>query len=153
MDTGAGTSEQLHISTDPADIDFNLVYRWISVDSYWAQSIPRSVFDRAVAGSICFGALLAGRTVGFARVISDRATFAYVADVFVHPDHRGRGVAKAIMQAAMAHADLQGLRRWCLLTRDAHGLYAKFGFTAPRSPERQMERVNPEVYQRQPGEA
>jgi GNAT superfamily N-acetyltransferase len=110
--------------------------------------MPRRVFDRAVHGSLCFGALERGATVGFCRVISDRATFAYVSDMFVDPSHRGKGIGKAIMTAIMAHPELQDLRRWVLVTRDAHGLYASFGFEALAAPERFMERRDLEVYQR-----
>ncbi len=107
--------------------------------SYWAAGIPREVVERAVRGSLCFGAYLGSQQVGFARVISDGATFAYVSDVFVLSSHRGRGVGKLLMAAIMAHPGLQGLRRWTLATRDAHGLYRQFGFSAPRHPERVME--------------
>jgi GNAT superfamily N-acetyltransferase len=110
--------------------------------------MPRSVFDRAVAGSLCFGALADGLTVGFARVISDRATFAYLSDVFVDPSLRGKGVGKAIMTAIVEHPELQRLRLWLLATADAHGLYAQYGFAALASAQRYMERRDPDVYAR-----
>jgi GNAT superfamily N-acetyltransferase len=110
--------------------------------------MPRAVFDRAVRGSLCFGALRQNATVGFARAISDRATFAYVSDVFVDPMHRGTGISKALMTAVMAHPELQDLRLWVLVTADAHGLYARSGFSALAAPQRYMERRDAEVYAR-----
>jgi GNAT superfamily N-acetyltransferase len=110
--------------------------------------MPRQVFDRAVAGSLCFGALKGGVTVGFCRVITDRATFAYLADVFVDPGERGQGIGKGLMRAVTAHPELQNLRRWLLVTADAHGLYAQQGFAALATPERFMERCDPNVYAR-----
>jgi GNAT superfamily N-acetyltransferase len=138
----------IEVTTDPTRIDLDCVHDWIARKSYWADQMPRRVFDRAVHGSLCFGALERGATVGFCRVISDRATFAYVSDMFVDPSHRGKGIGKAIMTAIMAHPELQNLRRWVLVTRDAHGLYASFGFEALAAPERFMERRDLEVYQR-----
>ncbi len=127
------------IDTDPARLDRVMIHRFLSEDSYWARGIPRDVVDRAIAGSLCFGVYAPdGRQAGFARAITDRATFAYVGDVFVLPDFRGLGLSKALMAAMRAHPDLQGLRRWLLVTRDAHALYAGFGFTELPSPERFM---------------
>lgn len=148
MDASHDIAGQVQISAERARIDFDLVYGWISTHSYWARGIPRDVFDRAVAGSICFGASLGARTVGFARVISDRATFAYLSDVFVDPEHRRRGISKAIVQVVMAHPELQALRRWSLVTRNAHGLYTPFGFTRLAASERHMERVDADIYLR-----
>jgi GNAT superfamily N-acetyltransferase len=138
----------IEITTDLSHIDLARVHEWIARKSYWAGQMPRSVFDRAVRGSLCFGALAGGTTIGFARVISDRATFAYVSDVFVDPAHRGRGISKAIMAAITGHRELRDLRRWVLVTADAHGLYARFGFEPLEAPQRFMERRDPEVYQR-----
>jgi GNAT superfamily N-acetyltransferase len=138
----------IEITTDPARIDVDRVHDWVARKSYWGEQMPRRVFDRAVHGSLCFGAIEQGATVGFCRVISDRATFAYVSDMFVDPSRRGRGIGKAIMAAIVAHPDLQDLRRWVLVTRDAHGLYAGYGFEALAAPERFMERRDPEVYLR-----
>jgi GNAT superfamily N-acetyltransferase len=138
----------IEVTTDPTRIDLDRVHDWIARKSYWAGQMPRRLFDRAVRASLCFGAVEDGATVGFCRVISDRATFAYVSDMFVDPNHRGKGIGKAIMTAIMAHPDLQDLRRWVLVTGDAHGLYARFGFEALTTPERFMERRDPEVYQR-----
>jgi GNAT superfamily N-acetyltransferase len=138
----------LAITTELSCIDLERVHDWLARKSYWAGEMPRTVFDRAVRGSLCFAAIEAGATVGFARVISDRATFAYVADVFVDPARRGTGISKAIMAAIVAHPDLLDLRLWVLATADAHGLYARHGFTSLAAPQRYMERRDPEVYQR-----
>jgi GNAT superfamily N-acetyltransferase len=134
------------ISTDPARLDVALIHRWLSEESYWARGVPRAVVERALANSLCFGAYEGGAQVGFARVVSDRATFAYLADVFVLPPARGRGCARQLMDAVFAHPDLQGLRRFALATRDAHALYAQYGFTALARPETFMERYRPDVY-------
>lgn len=141
----------IEYTTDLSRIDLDRVHGWIACKSYWAGQMPRQVFDRAVRGSLCFAALKDGATVAFCRVITDRATFAYVADVFVDPRHRGRGIGKGLMHALMAHRDLQDLRRWLLVTADAHGLYARHGFAALTTPERFMERQDPHVYQRLAG--
>ncbi len=132
----------LLVSTDPARLDLDVIHGFLS-QSYWARGIPRRVVERSIAHSLCFGAYRDGRQVGFARVISDRATYAYVADVFVLPSDRGRGVGKRLMAAMVAHPELQGLRRWTLFTRDAHELYRQYGFGAARYPERLMERLDP----------
>ena len=126
------------ISTDPSRLDVDVIHGYLT-RSYWAAGIPRHLVERSMRHSLCFGAFDGERQVGFARVISDRATFAYVCDVFVLPSHRGRGVGKAIMAAIMGHRELQGLRRWTLFTRDAHELYRQFGFREGRYPERLME--------------
>jgi GNAT superfamily N-acetyltransferase len=138
----------IEITTDLSRIDLDRVHAWIARKSYWAGDMPRAVFGRAVRGSLCFGALQRDVTVGFARVISDRATFAYVADVFVDPACRGNGIGNGIMAAIVAHSELQNLRRWLLVTADAHRLYARHGFEALATPERFMERRDAEVYRR-----
>ena len=134
------------ISTDPARLDRALIHRWLAEESYWARGVPRAVVDKALDNSLCFGAYRDGRQVGFARTVTDRATFAYLADVFVLPEARGRGCAKRLMDAVVAHPELQGLRRMALATRDAHALYAQYGFTPLARPETFMERYRPEVY-------
>lgn len=134
------------ISTDPARLDRDLIHRWLSQESYWARGVPRAVVDKALDHSLCFGAFQDGRQVGFARTVTDRATFAYLADVFVLPEARGRGCARRLMDAVIAHPELQGLRRMALATRDAHALYAQYGFTPLARPETFMERYRPEVY-------
>jgi len=135
------------ISTDPHRIDLNAVHRYLG-QSYWAPGIPKSVIARAVAGSLTFGIYRGAEQVGFARVITDLATFAYLADVYVLEEHRGRGLAKWLMEVIRSHPELQGLRRWLLATRDAHGLYAQFGFTPIARPESLMEIVEVDLYLR-----
>ena len=115
------------ISTDPARLDIDLIHNFLET-SYWAKGRRRSVVERSIRNSLCFGAYLAGRQVAFARVVSDRAVFAYLMDVFVLPEFRGRGISKALMRSILEHADLQNLRFFLLATRDAHDLYAQFGF-------------------------
>ena len=137
----------LEISTDDSRLDFDLIHRYLSEDSYWAAGIPRETLARALANSLNFGAYLDGRQIGFGRMITDRATFAYLADVFVVAEHRSEGVAKMLMESVMAHPDLQGLRRMLLATRDAQTLYARFGFTELGAPSRMMELHRPDVYQ------
>lgn len=129
----------IEVTTDRARLDVALIHRYLSEESYWAKGIPRERLERAIANSLCFGAFEDGMQVGFARVVTDRATFAYLADVFVLPSHRGRGISKTIMEAVRTHPDLQGLRRWHLSTLDAHGLYEQYGFRALSMPERHME--------------
>jgi GNAT superfamily N-acetyltransferase len=133
-------NEDIEISTDPARLDIDVIHRYLSEDSYWARGIPLALVKRAVENSLCFGAYLNRRQVGFARVITDRATFAYLADVFVLEPYRGRGYGKVLVQAIMEHPYLQGLRQMLLFTRDAHSLYAPFGFLIPDNPERIMIR-------------
>ena len=128
------------VSTDPARLDLAAIHEFLSGSSYWAKGIPREVMERSIRHSICFGAYDRGRQVGFARVISDRATFAYVADVFVLDSHRGRGIGGLIMAGITSHPELQDLRLWTLFTRDAHGLYRQHGFRDARYPDRLMER-------------
>jgi GNAT superfamily N-acetyltransferase len=134
------------VSTDPSKLDVDLIHRFLSEESYWANGIPRTVVERAIAHSICFGAYAGGAQAGFARVITDSAVFAYIADVFVVPAHRGRGVSKLILRAIREHPDLQSLRRWHLVTSDAHGLYAQFGFRAIETPAKHMEILTPNPY-------
>lgn len=134
------------ISTDPMRLDAALIHRYLSQDSYWARGVPLEVLQRAIRNSLCFGMYASERQVGFARVVTDAATFGYLADVFILPGHRGLGLGKQLIAAVMAHPDLQGLRRIMLATRDAHGLYRHFGFTAPKNPQLLMERHNPDVY-------
>lgn len=128
------------ISTDKSRLDRERIYRYLSEESYWAKGIPRDLVERSIEHSLCFGAYDEnGRQIGFARVVTDYAVFAYVGDVFVLEEARGSGVAKAIMQAVRSHPELQRLRRWHLLTYDAHGLYEQFGFRRLTKPERHME--------------
>jgi GNAT superfamily N-acetyltransferase len=137
------------VSDDPSRLDFAVVHAFLT-DCYWSPGIPMDVVRRAAANSMCFGVYetATGRQLGYARVISDRATYAYLADVFVLETFRGRGLSKLLMRAITSHAALQGLRRWMLMTRDAHGLYEQFGFTAMKDATRAMEKVDAEVYRR-----
>jgi GNAT superfamily N-acetyltransferase len=129
-------------------MDVALIHRYLSEQSYWAGGVPREVVERSIEHSLPFGAFDGDAQVGFARVITDYATFAYLADVFVLPSHQGRGIGKQLMEAVRAHPRLQGLRRWMLVTRDAHGLYEQFGFHALAAPERHMESVVRDAYSR-----
>jgi len=140
----------LSISTEPSRIDRSLVHEFLSARSYWAAGIPRDVVDRSIEGALCFAVYDGDAQVGFARVITDRATFAYLADVFVLESHRGRGIATWLMEVIAGHPELRNLRRWILMTRDAHGLYAKFGFRPIEKPGNCMEIVDREVYRRRP---
>jgi GNAT superfamily N-acetyltransferase len=139
--------DALRISTDRCELDVDLIHRFLSQEAYWSRGIPRATVERAIAGSLCFGGYLedAGQ-VAFARVTTDGATFGYLADVFVVPSQRGRGFGKRLMDAVMAHPQLQGLRRFMLATGDAHGLYAQYGFAAPSRPQTLMEILRPDIY-------
>jgi len=140
------TRGEFTISDDKARLDIAAVHRFLSEDSYWAKSRTEAQTRTAIENSICFGVYREGRPVGFARVVSDRATFAYLGDVFILPEFRGQGLSKWLMQIVVEHPELQGLRRWVLATRDAHGLYSQFGFADLRFPERWMERAAPDAY-------
>jgi GNAT superfamily N-acetyltransferase len=133
------------VTTDRSRLDLDVIHGFLTT-SYWAKGIPRETVARSMEHSLCFGAFDEGRQVGFARVVSDRTTFAYICDVFALQSHRGNGVGKSLMAAIMSHPKLQGLRRWTLFTRDAHGLYRQFGFGAAAHPERLMEVVDREPY-------
>jgi len=135
------------VSTDPALLDVDAVHAFLTT-SYWAEEIPRETVERALRNSLCFGLYEGRRQVGLARVITDGATFAYLCDVYVLPEMRGRGLGTWLMECVMAHPDLQGLRRFYLVTRDAHELYRPFGFTEIKSPERHMEIVRPGLYKK-----
>jgi len=141
----AWTKGEFQISTDPARIDLDTVHGFLTA-SYWARGIPRETVERSIKNSLCFGIYHGDRQVGFARVVTDRATFAYLGDVFVLPDYRGRALSKWMMECIMAHSDLQGLRRWMLATKDAHTLYRQYGFTELKAPQRWMEIHSPDVY-------
>jgi len=135
------------LSTDAGLLDFEVIYGFVS-QSYWAKNIPRVLVERMIKNAFCFGVYHHGKQVAFARVITDCTTFAYLADVFVLPEHRGRGLSKTLVGTIVAHPDLQGIRRWMLITLDAHGLYEQFGFKPPAHPERHMEIHQPGLYER-----
>jgi|SRR5579862_5395558 len=135
------------VSTDPARLDLDVIHGFLT-NCYWAKGVPREVVARSIEHALCFGIYDgSGAQVGFARVISDFATIAYVGDVFVLESHRGHGLGKWLMECITQHPALQGLRRWILTTRDAHGVYAQVGFTPVKFPERYMERHDPLVYE------
>jgi len=137
------------VSDDPQRFDLARAHRWISTQSYWAEGIPFGTFARSVANSLAIGVYAAdGTMAAMARVVTDRATFGWVCDVFVDEAHRGAGLGKRIMAFIKAHPDLQGLRRMHLATRDAHGLYRQFGFTDLTKVENWMEIRDPDVYRR-----
>jgi GNAT superfamily N-acetyltransferase len=148
--TSEWTREGFTISTDPARIDLDVVHGFLTT-CYWAEGIPRELVARSIEHSLCFGIYHEGRQVGFARVITDRATFGYLGDVFVLEAFRGRGLARWLIEVIHAHPELQGFRRWVLLTRDAHALYARAGYTPLAAPDRYMERWVKNVYRRAPG--
>ena len=134
------------ISTDKARLDISAIHAYLT-RSYWSPGIPKAIVEKAIAGSLCFGLFAEnGSQVGFARMITDGATFAYLADVFVLEEHRGKGLGKWMVETILAHPSLQGLRRMLLATRDAHGLYAPFGFKPLATPETLMEMRRPNVY-------
>ena len=136
------------ISTDQDRLDVDLVFRFLSEESYWSPGIPRAVVERSINNSMCFGVYHGEVQVGFARIVTDKATFALVADVFIMEAHRGKGLSKWLLHEVVEHPDLQGLRRLLLLTSDAHSLYAQFGFTEIGNPGRFMEVLYPDVYGR-----
>ena len=138
---------EFRISTDRERLDLDVIHGFLT-ECYWARGIPREVVNRSIENSMCFGVYSDGKQVGFARVISDYATYAYIGDVFVLEPYRGHGLGKWLMQCIMQHPRLQGLRRWSLVTADAHGLYAQFGFTLLKTPEKYMELHDAKVYKR-----
>jgi len=135
------------VSTDRRRLNLDVIYGFLT-NCYWAKGISREIVARSIEHSLCFGIYDNGSQVGFARVISDFATLAYLGDVFVLESHRGRGLSKWLMECMVYHPALQNLRRWILLTRDAHGLYSQYDFTPLKSPERYMELHRPDVYKK-----
>lgn len=140
--------ESYLISTDKTKLDIDTIYHYLMQESYWAQGIPKAVVEKSITNSLCFGLYEESKQIGFARLVTDKATFAYLADVFVLPDHRGKGLSKWLMQTIHAHPELQTLRRWMLGTRDAHSLYEQFGWTrfTEAISQRFMQKHNPDVY-------
>lgn len=139
---------QLRITTEPSELDIQLVHRFLSEQSSWAKGISLDLVQRSIDNSLCFGGFVGSEQIAFARVVSDYSTFANLVDVFVLPEHRGNGYSKALLDAVFAHPQLQGLRRFTLATGDAHGLYAQYGFTAPLFPQSLMERYYPGMYEK-----
>ena len=136
------------ISTNKHRLNVSYIHHFLSTQSYWAENVPIDVVERSIEGAMCFGVYANGKQIGFARVITDCATFAYLADVFIDPCFRGQAIGKWLMEVIIAHPNLQGLRSFMLATRDAHELYKKVGFRALESPDRFMRIANPEVYKR-----
>jgi ribosomal protein S18 acetylase RimI-like enzyme len=153
--TDSGCNDLYEISSDPGRLDFDVIHAYLT-RSYWSAGIPRDVVERAARNSLCFGVYqratgaqagrATGAQVGFTRVVTDHATFAYLCDVFVLEDHRGHGLGKAMMRAALAHPALSGARRVMLATRDAHGLYRRYGFSDVIRNTNLMEIVRPDIY-------
>ncbi len=127
------------ISTDKSKLNITLIHQYLSVESYWAKNIPLALVQKSIEGSFCFGLYFQEQQIGFARVITDFAVFGYLADVFILPAYRGRGLSKWLMETIMNHPELQNFRRWMLATRDAQGLYRQFGFVPLPNPERIMQ--------------
>jgi GNAT superfamily N-acetyltransferase len=142
--------ENFIISDEKEKLDAAYIHDYLSNQSYWAENIPLETVQKSIDGSICFGMYENEAQIGFARVVSDRATFGYLADVFIDANYRARGLSKWLMEVIMSYPELQGLRRWMLGTRDAHELYAKFGFEPLENPKRIMHIYNALVYKSQP---
>ena len=136
------------ISTDKKKLNIAFIHHYLSNLSYWAEQIPVETVKKAIRGSLCFGVYEEDKQIGFGRMITDKATFTYMADVFIDELYRGHGLSKWLITTMLAHPDMQGLRRLMLATRDAHGLYAQFGFTPLTNPERLMQMVFPDIYKK-----
>lgn len=136
---------EYEISDDRLRLDLKLIHKYLSTESYWATGRDTQTVERSIQNSLSFGVYKNGKQVGFARVLTDYATFAWIADVFVLTEHRGQGLSKWLMEVILAHPDLQGFRRWVLATKDAHELYRKYGFQELKRPERWMERPDPKM--------
>lgn len=141
--------DQYTITTDKRQLDLNAIHAFLS-QTYWSPGVPKAVVERAIENSLAFGVFKGSEQVGFARVVTDKATFAYLADVYVLEAHRGKGLSRRLLEEIHAHEELQGLRRFLLATKDAHGLYAQFGFKQLANPSRMMERWNPNAYKHTP---
>ncbi len=140
------TRDNFTISTDPDRLDFDVIHHFLT-NSYWSPGISYETVKKAAQNALCFGVYEGENQVGYARVITDYTTYAYIADVFILDSHQGKGLGKWMMQCVVDYPELQGLRRWMLATRDAHGLYEKVGFVVVPGPERFMERYDPNAYQ------
>lgn len=139
-------ASEIIISTDKSLLQIDVIHKFLSEESYWAKERTLEQTKRAIENSLCFGVYAADKQIGFARVVSDFTTFAYIGDVFILQEFRGRNLSKLLMEAIVSHENLQGLRRWILATKDAHGLYRKFNFSDLRFPERWMEKTAPNAY-------
>src|ERR1700677_696852 len=145
METQQVLSEY-EISTDAHRLNVGVVHKFLAEDSYWSPGIPRATVERAIQNSLCFGVFHRAKQIGFARVVTDKSTFALLADLFILEAHRGKGLSKWLMRCVVGHEDLQGLRRLLLLTSDAHGLYRQFGFQELGNPSRFMEVLRQDIY-------
>jgi GNAT superfamily N-acetyltransferase len=134
----------VEFSTDRNRLDVNMIHAFLANESYWVPGISRANVEKCISHSLCFGAYLNGRQIGFARAVTDYVRYAHLLDVFVLPEFRGRGIGKLLMENILAHPELRTIARYTLVTQDAHALYALYGFTAPASPERQMELLRPQ---------
>ena len=146
MDELVVHKDDFSISTEKSKLDLKGIHHFLSTQAYWSLNIPFKKVEKAAANSLCFGLYFGEQQIGYARIISDYTTVAYLGDVFVLPEYRGLGLSKWMMQTIMSHPELQGLRRWILLTGDAHGLYEQFGWKGIASPERWMELHNKDIY-------
>jgi GNAT superfamily N-acetyltransferase len=142
--------EDYFISDDPALLDIDIIHDFLSNRSYWAEGIPRGILEKSMANSLCFGLYKSGKQIGFARLVTDKATFAYLADVFVLEEFRGKGLSKWLVELIQSHPEVQGFRRWMLMTRDAQGLYEQFGWTVLDEDARQrcMQRHFKDMYKK-----
>ncbi len=138
--------EEFEIKTDPRDLDIDAIHDYLVNESYWAKTRTRKQLETVIKNSLCFGVYREKTQIGFARVVTDYATFAYLGDVYILPEFQGEGLGKWLMEVVSGHPDLQGFRRWILATKDAHTLYEKFGFSELRHPERWMEKPAPDAY-------
>ena len=145
MNDTAFLNKGFQISTDKAKLNFELIYNYLNDDSYWAKGIQPERLERAIENSMCFGIYQDKQQAGFARVVTDNATFAYICDVFVLPQFRGNGLSKWLIQTIVNYPDFKGLRRWSLATADAHGLYSQFGFKPLSKPGNWMEIFTPYI--------
>ncbi len=141
---------EYYITTNILKLDVDIIHKFLSKESYWAKDIPKPVVEKSISNSLCFGLFYKDEQIGFARLVTDKATFAYLADVFVVKAHRGKGLSKWLMKTIQSHPELQNLRRWILTTKDAHGLYEQLGWIKPPDDYvyRFMMRHNPDVYQK-----
>lgn len=137
----------IHVSSNKDALDIDFIYQYLHNHAYWCLGIPKKTVEKSIQHSLCFGLYQAGKQIGFARVISDYATFAYLGDVFIDEQYRGQGYSKRLMDEIIQHPELQGLRRFSLNTADAHSLYEQYGFAGLGKPERGMEIVNSHLYQ------
>lgn len=139
-------SKAYHISTNKSKLNINTIHKFLSEEAYWCENIPFEVVKKSIENSFCFGVYHDEEQIGFARLVTDYSTYAYLADVFILPSHRGKGLGTMLMEEIINHPELQGLRKISLATSDAHRLYEKFGFGPPEKPETLMEIFNPDIY-------